>query len=148
MGIWDSLVGNETFKKMAFGKLTSFMEEQGLHAIIIRADPDGPGTFIPGYAVDMYKVPIIVFDNTTSIVAITKDQLDEYNSLFNLREMGFILSEEEFEAWNDPEVKNYIDRYIRAKNLTHGEDTTNTASETDTHAATDEYDSDFPKFPR
>lgn len=137
MGLLNNLFDNAKIKELAFGQLRKIMSDNGYTSIVLINAPgkdDGP---LPGFDVHFFKEPIEVFAGGT--VGISPEQYQQYLSFAELEDTTKALmisaSEEKdyFEgvstemlvALHDDEVKELINRYLKAKKLQeNGDDTT------------------------
>lgn len=133
MNILSGLFNNEVIKKAAFSGLRKIMDEQKLTCIVLRNNPEKQDGPLPGFDVDMFTEPVAIFPNDT--IGISPEQFLQYNTMIrSYAEITEILpgiSIDQLSAWNDPEVKNIINRYLKAKKLTDGSDNTESAPDSD-----------------
>jgi len=131
MSILSSLFNNDKVKELAFGQLRKLMMDNGYAVIILRNNPSNEGGPLPGFDIDFSKTPVIVFPDDNDTVGVSKAQFEKLNKLGELEDAmraSMIAASEEKEyfenvssemliALHDPEVIDYITRYLKAKKL-------------------------------
>lgn len=142
MSLLSGLFGNDSIKKLAFGQLTKLMKDENLSAIVLHYKGDGnelPDDVVPGFNVQMFRHPVSIYDQ--SAVAITADQMEDFRELASQRaylseqvELFQDMTIEQVLAWRDPEIKDTINRYLKAKKLNDGIDNTDETGDPDTNA--------------
>lgn len=127
MSFLGSIFQNETIKKAAFSGLRKLMQDEKLTCIVLRNNPEKEDSPIPGFDVDMFREDVVIFPADT--IGITSE---EYNKIMEIDKMLQGLTPAHFEAWEDPEVRDIINRYLKAKKLTNGTDQSANAGSADT----------------
>jgi len=136
MSFLGGLFNNDAIKNAAFSGLRKLMDEEKLTAIVLRRNRDNNTGMIPGCDVEMFKEEVAVYD--ANAIAITPEQWKDFNQMYKMRHAIVTHSKlyegiapEHAEAFNDPEVKEIINRYLKAKKLTNGNDSTAETSDPD-----------------
>lgn len=137
MSLLGNIFSNDTIKKAAFGSLHKIMRDGNYHMIVLTHNEKNQDSAIPGFDIQLFKEHMNIYPVDT--VALMPEQYKQISVIVKERENFNSLTDDQKEAWSDPEVREIINRYLRAKKTDNGTIDTDTTSEPG--SAGTEYDS-------